>query len=88
LECYPFSSIFSAHDLVVSAVKDTTPVIFITAYDEPEVRAQAEACGCAGYFRKTASGADVLTAIRRAIDLKDSKSGCKPGNPNSLGRSQ
>jgi FixJ family two-component response regulator len=70
------------------SVKDATPVIFITAYDEPEVRAQAEACGCAGYFRKTASGADVLTAIRRAIGLKDSESRRKPGNPNSLQRSQ
>ena len=65
----------------LSSVKDATPVIFITAHDEPEVRAQAEACGCAGYFRKTDSGADVLTAIRRAIGLKDSESGCKQGNP-------
>ena len=56
----------------LSAVKDTTPVIFITAHDDPEVRAQAEASGCAGYFRKTDSGADVLAAIRRAISLEDS----------------
>ena len=49
------------------AVKNTTPVVFITAHDNPEVRAQAEASGCAGYFRKTDSGADVLAAIRRAI---------------------
>jgi FixJ family two-component response regulator len=53
--------------LRLSAVNDLTPVIFITAYDDPEVRAQAEASGCAGYFRKTDSGADVLVAIRRAI---------------------
>jgi FixJ family two-component response regulator len=46
--------------------KDPTPVIFITAQDEPDVRAQAEAAGCAGFFRKTDSGADVLAAIRRA----------------------
>jgi FixJ family two-component response regulator len=46
--------------------KDLTPVIFITAQDEPEVRAQAEAAGCAGFFRKTDSGAEVLAAIRRA----------------------
>jgi len=51
----------------LSAVNDLTPVVFITAYDDPEVRAQAEASGCAGYFRKTDSGADVLVAIRRAI---------------------
>ncbi len=50
----------------LSAVKDSTPVIFITAHDEPEVRGQALACGCAGYFRKTDPGEQVLDAIRRA----------------------
>ena len=49
------------------AVKNTTPVVFITAHDNPGVRAEAEASGCAGYFRKTDSGADVLAAIRRTI---------------------
>ena len=58
----------------LSAVKDGTPVIFITAHDEPEMRAEAEASGCAGYFRKTDSGADVLAGIRRAIGLEDSDS--------------
>jgi FixJ family two-component response regulator len=62
--------------LRLSAVNDLTPVIFITAYDDPEVRAQAEASGCAGYFRKTDSGADVLVAIRRAIS-EDSDSARK-----------
>jgi FixJ family two-component response regulator len=58
----------------LSAVNDDTPVIFITAHDEPEVRAEAEALGCAGYFRKTDSGAEVLAGIRRAIGLEDSDS--------------
>jgi len=61
----------------LTAVQDATPVIFITAHDEPEVRAQAEASGCAGYFRKTASGADILAAIRRAIPQEDSNSARK-----------
>jgi FixJ family two-component response regulator len=56
----------------LSAVKYDTPVIFITAHDDPQVRAQAEASGCAGYFRKTDSGADVLAAIRRVIGPEDS----------------
>jgi FixJ family two-component response regulator len=56
----------------LSAVKDATPVIFITAYDDLQVRAQAEASDCAGYFRKTDSGADVLAAIRRVIGPEDS----------------
>ncbi len=41
------------------------PIIFITAYDDPEARANAEAVGCAAYFRKSDSGAEVLDAIRR-----------------------
>ncbi len=42
-----------------------TPVIFITAHDDPETRAEAAAVGCSAYFRKTDAGADVLAAIRR-----------------------
>ena len=41
------------------------PVIYITAHDDPETRASAEAAGCAAYFRKNDSGADVLETIRR-----------------------
>ncbi len=51
----------------LAAVRDTTPVIFITAYDDPKVRAQALALGCAGYFRKNDGGQMVMEAIRRAI---------------------
>jgi len=56
----------------LAAVNITTPIIFITAYDEPQVRAQAEAFGCAGYFRKTDSSADVLAAIRHAVHAETS----------------
>jgi len=42
------------------------PVVFVTAHDDPNARAAAEAAGCAAYFRKTDSGKDVLEAIRRA----------------------
>jgi DNA-binding NarL/FixJ family response regulator len=45
-----------------------TPVIFITAHDEPEARESALAAGCTGYFRKTDSGAEVIEAIRRAAN--------------------
>ena len=57
----------------------TTPVIYITAHDEPATREEAQAAGCAAYFRKIDSGADVLAAIRRAVGLEDSDSGRKPG---------
>jgi FixJ family two-component response regulator len=55
----------------LSAVKDATPVVFITAHDDPAVQALAETSGCAGYFRKTDAGADVLAAIRRSIGAED-----------------
>ncbi len=51
----------------LAAVKDPTPVIFITAHDDPEIRALALACGCAGYFRKSDPAEVVLDAIRRAV---------------------
>jgi FixJ family two-component response regulator len=70
----------------LSAVKDRTPVIFITAHDDPEVQAQAEASGCAAYFRKRSSGADVLSAIRRVIGLEDSGSARKPEEQIDLER--
>lgn len=50
----------------LAAVNDATPVIFITAHDDPEVRSQALCGGCADYFRKTDSGQLVMDAIRHA----------------------
>ena len=41
------------------------PFIYITAHDDPDVRAGAEAAGCAAFFRKTDRGGDLLAAIRR-----------------------
>jgi len=61
----------------LAAVKDSTPVIYITAHDSPEVRTQAEASGCAGYFRKTDPGASVLEAITRAVK-PNTRPGRKP----------
>jgi len=59
----------------LSGVNDVTPVVFITAHDDPEVRAQARASGCVGFFRKTDSGTDVLAAIRRVTGVEHSDSG-------------
>jgi FixJ family two-component response regulator len=53
----------------LAAVNDRTPVVFLTASDEAEMCGQAEAYGCAGFFRKTDSSADLLAAIRRAVGL-------------------
>lgn len=45
-----------------------TPVIFITAHDDPKVREQALAAGCAGFFRKTDPGEALLAAIKAATE--------------------
>jgi FixJ family two-component response regulator len=54
----------------LAAVGNITPVIFITAYEDPKTRVAAEAVGCAAYFRKTDSGVEVLEVIRRALTQK------------------
>jgi len=56
----------------LAAVNDDTPVIYITGHDAPEVRAEAEEYGCAGFFRKADSGADVLASIRRVTGQEHS----------------
>ena len=50
---------------IASSTVRRAPVIYITAHDDPETRASAEAAGCAAYFRKNDSGAEVLETIRR-----------------------
>ena len=52
----------------LAAQKSHAPVIFITAFDDPERRAEAMALGCAGYFRKTTPGAEIIEAITRAVN--------------------
>lgn len=49
----------------LAAAGGAVPIVFITAHDDPQARAQAFASGCAGYFRKTDSGSEVLETIRR-----------------------
>ena len=58
------SGIELARTLAATGMK-RAPVIYITAHDDPETRAGAEAAGCAAYFRKNDSGAEVLETIRR-----------------------
>jgi len=50
---------------IASSTVRRAPVIYITAHDDPETRASAEAAGCAAYFRKNESGDEVLETIRR-----------------------
>ena len=51
----------------LTAEGGTPPFIFITAHDDKETRASAQAVGCAAYFRKNESGAEVLKAIRGTV---------------------
>lgn len=42
-----------------------TPIIYITAHDDPAARAGASAVGGAAFFLKTVPGSEVLETIRR-----------------------
>lgn len=51
----------------LAACQVRTPVIYITAHDDPLTRKQAFDAGCVAYFRKTDPGAEVIAAIHQAI---------------------
>jgi FixJ family two-component response regulator len=44
---------------------DHTPVLYITAHDDPAARTEAMSSGCAGFFRKTDPGGAIIEALRR-----------------------
>jgi FixJ family two-component response regulator len=51
----------------LSGEGDSTAILFITAYDDIDSRKQAYAMGCAGYFRKSDAGNEVLNAIKGVV---------------------
>jgi FixJ family two-component response regulator len=53
---------------LLAAEGAATPILFVTAHDDPPARASAMAGPCAGYFRKTDAGSEILDAIRRAVE--------------------
>ena len=69
----------------IRALRDNTPIIFITALEDPEVRTEVLACGAAEFFRKTDPGERVLEAIRRAVGNHDAGATPKPPPTNSQG---
>lgn len=52
---------------VLKDAGDRTPVVYITAFDDPRARREAESLGCAGFFRKTDAGFDILATVRRVV---------------------
>ena len=60
---------------LLAARKNHPPVLFMTAYDDPEMRIQAEALGCVGFFSKTSPGAEIVAAMRRAFPSASSTNG-------------
>ena len=57
---------FEVQSLLASS-GSTIPIIFITAYDDPETRERARQTHCSAFLRKHDSGETVLEAIRRAV---------------------
>lgn len=51
-----------------------TPVLFVTAYDDPRERERALAGQCLGYLRKSDSGNEILDAIRKTVSALHSSS--------------
>src|SRR5262245_17403279 len=47
-----------------------TPIVFITAYDNPGAREQACEAGCAAYLRKADAASEVLETIRRVVNTR------------------
>ena len=67
----------------LAAVNDDTPVVFITAHDDPGVRAEAEASGCAGFFRKNDPGSEILNLIRHTLQAAGPGSHETPESPTA-----
>jgi FixJ family two-component response regulator len=42
-----------------------TPVVYLTAFDDPRAMAEAQKLGCEGFFRKTDAGHEILESVRR-----------------------
>ena len=57
----------------LAASGSTVPVIFITAYDDPETREKARQTHCVAYLRKNDPGEAVIKAVRRAVHLETGK---------------
>jgi FixJ family two-component response regulator len=53
------------------ALGRTTPVVFVTALEEPETRQKAEQIGCAAYLRKPVPRQALIDAIAKSICVRE-----------------
>ena len=51
----------------LAASGSALPIVFVTAHDETEARAQAQRRGCVAYLRKPVGGSELLGAIAQAV---------------------
>jgi FixJ family two-component response regulator len=54
-------------------LRDSAPIIFVTAHDEPGVREEAQRAGCAAYFLKPVPRKSLIDAITKAVNASDRK---------------
>ncbi len=52
----------------LTSLGKVTPVIFVTAHDELEIREEARQAGCSAYFRKPVAGLSLVEAINKAVN--------------------
>src|SRR6185436_15122580 len=52
----------------MNAQGDRTPLIFVTAHDEPAMRAEALQGGAAGFWSKSDDGARIMDAVRQVTE--------------------
>lgn len=48
-----------------------TPILFITASKEPELRERAEALGAVGFFEKPYEATKLIELVRRVLEFED-----------------
>ena len=44
------------------------PIIFVTAYEDPDAHKQAQRAGCVAFFHKPVRGSTLLEAVRQAVE--------------------
>jgi FixJ family two-component response regulator len=69
----------------LKAIRDQTPVIFVTAHDDPDIKQEALVSGCVGFFSKTAPAELVLEAIRRAVGISHREGSDSVNGPTNIG---